>query len=81
MKIIVEDSDTIMKAHGLDNEEIQEALIKQMTIEIKDNMNKEEIIITIYNMIYKQNTTNKKSCISLSEEIYDLIEKLLDRKK
>ena len=35
MKIIVEDLDTIMKAHGLDNEEMQEALIKQMTIEIK----------------------------------------------
>lgn len=46
MKIIVEDSDTIMKAHGLDNEEIQEALIKQMKIEIKDNMNKEEIVMT-----------------------------------
>ena len=41
MKIIVEDSDTIMKAHGLDNEEIQEALIKQMTIEIKDKIREE----------------------------------------
>lgn len=41
IKIIVEDSDTIMKAHGLDNEEIQEALIKQMTIEIKDKIREE----------------------------------------
>ena len=41
MKIIVEDSDTIMKAHGLDNEEIQETLIKQMTIEIKDKIREE----------------------------------------
>ena len=41
MKIIVEDLDTIMKAHGLDNEEMQEALIKQMTIEIKDKIREE----------------------------------------
>jgi hypothetical protein len=41
MKIIVEDSDTIMKAHGLDNEKMQETLIKQMTIEIKDKITEE----------------------------------------
>jgi hypothetical protein len=43
MKIIVEDSDTIMKAHGLDNEEMQEALIKQMTIEIKAEVDKARV--------------------------------------
>jgi len=43
-------------------------------------MDKEEITVTIYNMIYEQDTTNKKSCLSLSEELYDLIEKLLNEK-
>ena len=41
-------------------------------------MDKEEITVTIYNMIYEQDTTNKKSCLSLSEELYDFIEKLLN---
>ena len=46
MKIIVEDLDTIMKAHGLDNEEMQEALIKQMTIEIKNKIREERELIS-----------------------------------
>jgi hypothetical protein len=44
MKIIVEDLETLMKAHGLDNEEMQEALIKQMTVEIKDKISEEEFM-------------------------------------
>lgn len=44
-------------------------------------MNKEEIITSIYNMIYEQDTNNKKSCLNLSEEIYDFIEKLLNEKQ
>jgi hypothetical protein len=39
-------------------------------------MTKEEIVITVYNIIYEQDTTNKKSCLSLAEEITDFIEKL-----
>jgi len=46
MKIIVEDLDTIMKAHGLDNEEMQEALIKQMTMEIKNKIREERELIS-----------------------------------
>ncbi len=40
-------------------------------------MSKEEIIITIYNMIYEQDTNNKKSCLTLSEEITDFIEEII----
>jgi len=43
--------------------------------------NREDIIVTIYNIIYEQDTTNKKSCLSLSEEICDFIEKLLNEDK
>jgi hypothetical protein len=46
MKIIIEDLDTIMKAHGLDNEEMQEALIKQMTMEIKNKIREERELIS-----------------------------------
>jgi hypothetical protein len=40
-------------------------------------MSKEEIIISIYNMIYEQDTNNKKSCLTLSEEITDFIEEII----
>jgi hypothetical protein len=46
MKVIVEDLETIMKAHGLDNEEMQEALIKQMTVEIKDKIKEKRGLIS-----------------------------------
>lgn len=44
-------------------------------------MNKEEIITSIYNMIYEQNTNNKKSCLTLSEEITEFIEQLIQYEK
>lgn len=40
-------------------------------------MSKEETIISIYNMIYEQDTNNKKSCLTLSEEITHFIEELI----
>ena len=43
----------------------------------KTKMSKEEIITSIYNMIYEQDTKNKKSCLTLSEEITDFIEELI----
>jgi hypothetical protein len=42
---------------------------------------KEDIIVTIYNMIYEQDMTDKKSCLSMAEEICDFIEKLLNQIK
>ena len=44
-------------------------------------MNKEEIVATVYNMIYEQDTINKKSCLSLAEEITDFIEELSQYKE
>ena len=44
-------------------------------------MTKEEIVTSVYNMIYEQDTTNKKSCLSLAEEITGFIEELLDTNK
>jgi hypothetical protein len=44
-------------------------------------MNKEEIVATVYNMIYEQDTTNKKSCLSLAEEITIFIEELSQYKE
>ena len=41
-------------------------------------MNKEEILTSVYNMIYEQNTTDKKECLLLSEEITEFIEELID---
>ncbi len=41
-------------------------------------MSKEEILTSVYNMIYEQNTTDKKECLSLAEEITEFIEKLID---
>jgi len=43
-------------------------------------MTKEEIVTTVYNMIYEEDTTNKKSCLSLAEEITDFIGKLSQAK-
>jgi hypothetical protein len=43
-------------------------------------MTKEEIVTSVYNMIYEQDTTNKKSCLSLAEEIADFIEELSQAK-
>jgi hypothetical protein len=58
---------------------VKEAMIMFATQEKgRKIMDKEEITVTIYNMIYEQDTTNKKSCLSLSEELYDFIEKLLN---
>jgi hypothetical protein len=37
-------------------------------------MTKEEIVTSVYNMIYEQDTKNKKSCLFLAEEIADFIE-------
>jgi hypothetical protein len=60
---------------------VKEAMIMFATQETgRKIIDKEEITVTIYNMIYEQDTTNKKSCLSLSEELYDLIEKLLNEK-
>jgi hypothetical protein len=44
-------------------------------------MTKEEIVATVYNIIYEQNTTNKKSCLSLAEEITIFIEELSQDKE
>ena len=41
-------------------------------------MNKEEILTSVYNMIYEQNTTDKKECLLLAEEITEFIEELID---
>jgi hypothetical protein len=58
---------------------VKEAMIMFATQEKgKKIMDKEEITVTIYNIIYEQDTTNKKSCLTLSEELYDFIEKLLN---
>ena len=58
---------------------VKEAMIMFATQETgRKIIDKEEITVTIYNMIYEQDTTNKKSCLSLSEELYDFIEKLLN---
>lgn len=46
-----------------------------------NNIDREDIITTIYNILYEQDTTNKKSCLSLSEEMYELIEELLKLNK
>jgi hypothetical protein len=43
-------------------------------------MTKEEIVATVYNIIYEQDTTNKKSCLSLAEEITHFIEELSQNK-
>lgn len=42
-----------------------------------NKLDKEDIITTLYNILYEQDTTNKKSCLSLSEEMYEFIEELL----
>lgn len=44
-------------------------------------MSKEEILISIYNMVYEQDTFNKKKCLELSEEITEFIEELLNQNK
>ena len=46
-----------------------------------NNLDREDIITTIYNILYEQDTTNKKSCLSLSEEMYEFIEELLKLNK
>ena len=46
-----------------------------------NKLDKEDIITTIYNILYEQDTTNKKSCLSLSEEMYEFIEELLKLNK
>jgi len=46
-----------------------------------NTLDRKDIIITIYNILYEQDTTNKKSCLSLSEEMYEFIEELLKLNK
>jgi hypothetical protein len=43
-------------------------------------MNKEEILSSVYNMIYEQDTVNKKKCLWLAEEITDFAEELIINK-
>lgn len=57
---------------------LEELLEQEKSIEIPSD---EEIITTVYNIIYEQDTTNKKSCLSLSEEIFDLIKQILTQNK
>ena len=44
-------------------------------------MTKEETVTSVYNMIYEQDTTNKKSCLFLAEEIADFIGELSQAKE
>jgi hypothetical protein len=47
----------------------------------RNDWNKEDILISVYNMIYEQDTTNKKKCLLLAEEITEIIEEIIEYKK
>ncbi len=47
---------------------------KQMNIEYISNS---DVITTIYNILYKEDTSNKESCLQLAEEITVYIKQLL----
>ena len=47
----------------------------------RNDWNKEDILISVYNMIYEQDTTNKKKCLLFTEEITEIIEEIIEYKK
>lgn len=41
--------------------------------DVDENYEKDAIITSIYNIIFEQDTNNKKTCLKLSEEVYESI--------
>lgn len=50
---------------------------KQLKIKV---MSKEEILTSIYNIVYEQDTFDKNKCLELAEEITEFIDELLTYK-